>query len=411
MTVTPTNDSPVAGDDAAVVPADGSVSIDLLANDSDIDGDPLQITAVGDPPDGAATIDPGGNSVTYTPDPGAPASDSFLYTLEDSAGGSDVGLVTITIVPASDPPDAVDDSATTDEDTPVGIDVLANDSDPDGDPLTITNVSAPGFGSATVESDGTVTYAPNANASGTDTFTYTISDGAFGSDTATVTVDVAPVNDAPTAASTSGSGTAPNAVTVQLAGSDLETCELGFEIVDPPTNGTLGAIADAPCDAGAPNDDQADVAYTPNPSFIGSDSFTYRTSDGTTTSGFATATINVTAPANGVHMGDLDNSSIRNSVNWTPKVTVTIHKTNHTAAAGAIITGVWSDGTTGTSSCTGNSNGRCTLQTKGLSRSGTPSVRFTVTSVTLAGYIYLPSMNHDPDGSSNGTTIVVTPPP
>uniref|UniRef100_UPI002610B880 Ig-like domain-containing protein n=1 Tax=uncultured Christiangramia sp. TaxID=503836 RepID=UPI002610B880 len=74
--------------------------------------------------------------------------------------------------------------ATTSEDTPVQIDVLNNDSDPDGDELTVTEVTQPGNGSAVINTDGTVTYSPNANFNGTDTFTYTISDGNGGTDTA-----------------------------------------------------------------------------------------------------------------------------------------------------------------------------------------------------------------------------------
>jgi subtilisin-like proprotein convertase family protein len=88
------------------------------------------------------------------------------------------------------PPDAVDDSATTDMDTPVTIDVLANDTDPENDPLGVTSVGTASNGAVIDHGDGTVTYTPNTGYTGPDSFSYTISDGNGGEDTATVTVTV-----------------------------------------------------------------------------------------------------------------------------------------------------------------------------------------------------------------------------
>jgi len=99
--------------------------------------------------------------------------------------------VTVTVTPVNDPPDAVDDTATTVEDTWVTIDVLGNDSDLENDPLTVTAVGASPYGSATT-SGVTVTYTPTLSFNGTDVFTYTLSDGSL-TDTATVTVTVTPV--------------------------------------------------------------------------------------------------------------------------------------------------------------------------------------------------------------------------
>ena len=99
-------------------------------------------------------------------------------------------------VQLNQPPDAVDDAATGDEDTQSVIDVLANDSDPDQDPLTITDVTQGTHGSIT-NNGSDVTYTPEPDWNGQDTFTYTISDGHGESDTATVTVTVNAVNDAP----------------------------------------------------------------------------------------------------------------------------------------------------------------------------------------------------------------------
>src|SRR5262245_19308616 len=97
------------------------------------------------------------------------------------------------------PPSAADDSATTNEDTPVTIAVLANDTDPEGSALTVILVDPPAHGSALVNADGTVTYTPAANFSGTDTFTYKVSDGLQDSNLATVTITMSAVQDPPVA--------------------------------------------------------------------------------------------------------------------------------------------------------------------------------------------------------------------
>jgi subtilisin family serine protease len=408
VTVAAVNDPPIASDDTAGVPSGGSVSIDVLANDTDIDGGPLQVVSVTTPTGGTAIIDPNGDSITYTPNPDATGSDAFSYVVDDGAGGTDQGDVAVTIGPASGPPDAADDSATTDEDTPVTIDVLANDSDPDSDPLTITSVTEPSLGTAAIDG-GAIVYTPNANASGTDTFDYAISDGAFGSDSATVTVVVAPVNDVPKASSGSVSVPAPSAVAFQLLGSDVETCELGFSVIAAPANGSLTSPGAVACAAGTPNKDKAGVTYTPKAGFVGDDTFTYQTSDGTATSGVATVTIHVTAPPNAVHVGDLDNTSVKTATNWTAKVTIVIHKTNESAGGGALVSGTWSDGTTGSGVCSTNGSGTCSISKTKVPLT-TTSVRFTVTNVTLILSPYLKGLNHDPDGDSNGTTIVVAMP-
>ncbi len=110
--------------------------------------------------------------------------------------------------PVNDPPVAEDDAATTDEDTPVTIAVLTNDSDPDGDPLTVTGASDPAHGTAQVNPDGTITYTPAAGFHGTDFFTYTVEDneGAV-SNVATVTITVIPIYELTITVAGTGSGT------------------------------------------------------------------------------------------------------------------------------------------------------------------------------------------------------------
>src|SRR5262249_31334165 len=103
---------------------------------------------------------------------------------------SNIATVTITVNHDNHPPLAADDSATAAYNGPVTINVLANDSDPDGDALTVTEVSLPAHGSAVINADGTLTYTSNPDFSGTDTFSYTVSDGQGGTASAIVTVTV-----------------------------------------------------------------------------------------------------------------------------------------------------------------------------------------------------------------------------
>jgi hypothetical protein len=186
-TPAPANRAPVAGDDSAVTDEDVSVSISLLDNDSDPDGDPLTLESVGSAYVGTVQYLDG--SVTYTPSPNWYGSDSFTYTVVDGRGGSDTATVRITVLAVNDPPVALDDTATTPFETPMTIDVLANDSDVEGNALTVTEASS-GAGGWTSISGGGVTYVPNSGFSGADSFTYTVSDGQGGSAIATVTVQV-----------------------------------------------------------------------------------------------------------------------------------------------------------------------------------------------------------------------------
>ncbi|MCL4862624.1 MAG: tandem-95 repeat protein, partial [Caldilineaceae bacterium] len=184
------NTPPVAVDDAVATQRDQPVTINVLGNDSDADGDPLTVSAIGAPLHGTATTD--GQTITYTPNPNFVGVDSFTYTVLDGRGGAATATVTVTVSgpPGSNrAPTAGKDSATTAPGAPVIIDVLANDADPDGDALTITIATPPSNGTAVVES-GKIVYTPSPGFVGTDSFTYIASDGKGGAATATVTVTV-----------------------------------------------------------------------------------------------------------------------------------------------------------------------------------------------------------------------------
>jgi len=110
-----------------------------------------------------------------------------------------------------------------------------------------------------------------------------------------------------------------------------------------------------------------------------------------------------------MHIGDLDGASTKQGTKWTANVTITVHDANHNPLANATVTGNWSNGATGTASCTTGSNGMCSVNKSGI-RTGKSSVTFTVNNVTRSSYTYASASNHDPDGSSNGTKIVVSKP-
>ncbi|MFC1479571.1 Ig-like domain-containing protein [Planctomycetota bacterium] len=280
ITVTSVNDAPNAVNDAASTPEDTAKTIDVLANDTDPDGDTLTVSAVTQPANGSVANNT--SNVTYTPDGGFNGTDAFTYTITDGNGGTDTATVTVTVSGTNDPPDAVNDSASTPEDTAKTIDVLANDTDPDGDTLTVGSVTQPSNGSVANNSSN-VTYTPDANFHGTDIFTYTASDGNGGIDTATVTVTVTSVNDDPNAVNDSATTAEDTAKTIDVLVNDTDPDGdiLSVDSVTQPANGTV-------------TNNTTDVTYTPDAGFNGVDTFTYTASDGNGGTDTAIVTVTVT---------------------------------------------------------------------------------------------------------------------
>lgn len=115
------------------------------------------------------------------------------------------------------------------------------------------------------------------------------------------------------------------------------------------------------------------------------------------------------APVVTLHIGDLDRSAVPVRNKWKATVTIRLHNANELPVAGAKVYGKWSNDATGSPYCITNSKGVCSV-TKTSLTGGVPSVTFTVTKVVLAGATYQSTANHDPDGESNGTTIVALKP-
>ncbi|MFA8388311.1 MAG: Ig-like domain-containing protein, partial [Pelagibaca sp.] len=217
VNVTAANDLPVANDDSTSTVEDTLVTINVLGNDSDVDGDPLTVTSA-TATNGSVTIGAGG-SLTYTPNADFTGTDTISYTISDGAGGTASASVAVIVAAVNDAPVAVDDTATTVEDTPVTFSVLGNDSDVDGDPLTVTSASATN-GSVAIGAGGSLTYTPNADFSGTDTITYDVSDGAGGTATGSVAVTVGAANDAPVAVADTATTAEDTPVTIDVLGND-----------------------------------------------------------------------------------------------------------------------------------------------------------------------------------------------
>lgn len=168
------------------------------------------------------------------------------------------------------PPVAMNDSAETPRNTPVTIAVLANDDDPDGDPVTVTDVTQPDHGSAVRNADGTITYVPPRGFTDTDSFTYSISDGQGGADTAMVTVLVTRPNRPPIAVRDVARTGRDVPVTLDVLANDRDPNgdSLTVVAIGQPRSGTAAVGADG------------SVTYTPAPGFRGRDSFRYEISDG-----------------------------------------------------------------------------------------------------------------------------------
>ncbi|WP_440978511.1 Ig-like domain-containing protein [Sphingomonas pseudosanguinis] len=199
ITVTGTNDAPVAVGDTLRVSEDGATVVTaatLTANDSDADKDTLTITGVG-ATGTIGTVALVDGNVSYAAGSafqylkaGETATDSFTYTVSDGHGGVSTATTMVTITGENDAPKAADDTLFASPGVAATVAVLANDSDPEGDAITVQSVTNGAHGTVSINSDGTLSYTAAAGYSGNDSFTYTATDGAGLTSTATVAVVV-----------------------------------------------------------------------------------------------------------------------------------------------------------------------------------------------------------------------------
>jgi len=292
ITVTPVNDAPVALNDAYTVAEDATLLISVpgvLANDTDLDNDTLTAVLVSSTAHGTLELSANGAFI-YTPSLNYTGVDTFTYRASDGVISSGIATVTITVTPVNDGPVALADSYFVNEDTTFVIavpGVLSNDSDVDGDALTVTLVNSVANGNLNLSANGSFTYTPSLHQTGAVTFTYTVTDGLAVSGPATVTITITPLNDMPVAANDAYTTVEDTILTVAAPGllandGDVDGDALSAVLVTGVSQGSLEMSAD-----GA-------FTYAPSLNFTGLVTFTYRATDGAADSAPATVSITVT---------------------------------------------------------------------------------------------------------------------
>jgi VCBS repeat-containing protein len=351
ITITSSNDAPTAVNDTlGTISGTRPTTVDLLLNDIDVDGDNLTISAVegnidisagsfvtgtaytiasvgttdytaigasantvdtvftatgagsgtgtatwdGDATHGNVTIS--GSSVRFNAARGKSGeTDSFSYTITDPDGETSTAIANFTIADNTNP-NSINDKATYLEDADAAqIDVTANDTDSDGDSVTVLQINTePEYGTASV-SNGKVFYVPDANYNGADSFTYIAKDGKGGRDEATVAITVTAVNDAPTTVSDTVSvetGSSANVISVLDNDSDADGQTISISSITDALHGTATLTGGI-------------LTYTPEATYAGPDSFSYKASDGTAET---TGTVNITVSA-GNNLPDVDDDA------------------------------------------------------------------------------------------------------
>ena len=283
---------PIAVDDVYTGTEGMLLTVDLpgvLFNDSDPDGNPLSVSLDTPPVHGGVTLNPDG-SLVYTPDANFSGLDQFTYLLSDTLLTSPA-VVYLNILSLPDPPNAVNNDYSLQEDTPYVVSapgVLGNDNDPDGDPLTAAWQSGPSHGDLLLNADGSFVYTPTLNYTGSDSFTYLASDGAL-NDAAAVSLNINAVNDPPVAnpdtyAADQDTPLAVDAIHGLLANDqDVDSPTLTAILASMPAHGALALNADG------------SFVYTPTLNYHGLDGFDYIASDGAYLD-TTTVSIDVAAP-------------------------------------------------------------------------------------------------------------------
>jgi len=201
-----------------------------------------------------------------------------------------------------------------------------------------------------------------------------------------------------------------NTVVVNVANQGTQSETFDVSLTDT-LSATISGVQNITLGAGASSSLNFDWTPTVTGTHVLTGTATIVSGETDTADNSASAQVTVQDPSTTTttHVGDLDRASVSNGNTWTANVTVTIHDNNHGLVSNATVNGSWSGGTTGTGSCTTNGNGQCTVSKSGLAKR-ISSVTFSVTGISHASLMYSSGGNHDPDGDSNGSSIVVSKP-
>ena len=307
------NDAPVTVSESASGSEDNELlfnSAALLANDSDVDGDSLHLSRVGDASNGTVSLDAWGQ-VHFTPTANYHGPAKFTYWVADPSGAETPATVSLTITPVNDLPVVTGEVVNGSEDTGLLFNpatLLVNDSDvdtlTDGQVLTISALSNAQHGAVSVQSNGQIAFVPDSNFYGAASFDYTVSDGdgdgAGGTSVATVTMNLAAVNDAPVAANVSistdsaGQPLLEDLSSLQIRASTL--LQLSTD-VDSASSALHMARVESGVGGSASLDASGNVTFTPAANFNGAATFSYWVTDGSLESNAATVTVQL-APVN-----------------------------------------------------------------------------------------------------------------
>ncbi|NET93572.1 Ig-like domain-containing protein, partial [Okeania sp. SIO1H2] len=272
---------PVADNDTASTTANTPITVDVLANDT---GESLNIIVVDNLTTAGNNATINNNQIIYTPLPGFSGTDTFTYEISDGNNNTpnSSATVNVTVTPNQVIPVAENDTASTTANTPITVDVLANDTGESLNIIVVDNLTTAG-NNATINNNQII-YTPSPGFSGTDTFTYEISDGNNNTpnSSATVNVTVTPNQVIPVAENDTASTTANTPITVDVLANDTGE-SLNIIVVDNLTTAGNNATI---------NNNQ--IIYTPSPGFSGTDTFTYEISDGNNNTPNSSATVNVT---------------------------------------------------------------------------------------------------------------------
>ncbi len=286
ITATIANRQPLAQNDTLAATTLVAASLDPRSNDTDPDGNTLTVTAVGSAAHGTTSIGGGGTSVSYTSVAGYAGPDSFTYTVSDPSGAKATASIVVTVTtPTNHAPVAVNDSQTVTSAAPANFDPRVNDSDPDGDTLTITSVGTPSHGTAVIAGAGTsVTYTSVAGYTGSDSFGYTISDTHSATASATISITVSAGNRPPVAVNDFIAPAIATATSFDPRTNDSDPDGDTFLVtsVTAPLNGTASVGSGG-----------ISVTYTGNSGYSGPDSFAYTITDSHGATAQATVTANV----------------------------------------------------------------------------------------------------------------------